>query len=209
MSKTTSIDDIMLGRRSIRQYDKRKRISRDELSKILTEATSAPSSLNMQPWRFVIIESTKTKEKIKSLLTFNQIQCDTSAALICIFGDLQPQSNLAKIMQGSVDHGSMTPEIRDQQIDKITTYYQTASPEHIKNTLLLDGGLIGMNLMLAARKYGYDTCPIGGFEKDQLADALNLDSERYLPLLIISIGKAAEEGYQSYRLPIADITEWQ
>lgn len=97
MSKTTSIDDIMLGRTSIRQYDKRKRISRDELSKILTEATSAPSSLNMQPWRFVIIESTKTKEKIKSLLTFNQIQCDTSAALSCIFCDLQPSQIWLKL----------------------------------------------------------------------------------------------------------------
>lgn len=209
MSKTTSIEDIMLGRRSIRQYDKRKRISREELSQILTDATSAPSSLNMQPWRFVIVESTKTKERIKPLLMFNQVQCDTSAALICVFGDLQPQSNLTKIMQGSVDHGTLTADIRDQQIEKITHYYKSLSSESIKQTVLLDGGLIAMNLMLAARQYGYDTCPIGGFEKDQLAEALGLDSERYLPLLILSIGKAAEAGYQSYRLPVADITEWQ
>lgn len=93
-------------------------------------------------------------------------------------------------MQGAVDYGPMTPE------DK-------------KNTVLFDGGLIGMNVMIAARKYGYDTCPIGGFEKDQLAEALGLDPQRYLPLLIISISKAAKEGYQSYRLPIADISEWQ
>ncbi|WP_347340556.1 nitroreductase family protein [Vagococcus allomyrinae] len=208
MSLTNSFDDIIHGRRTIRKYDNRKRIPREELAKILTEATSAPSSLNMQPWRFIVVESTKTKEKIKPLLTANHIQCDTSAALICLFGDLQPHSNLTKIMQGSVDYGTMTPDIRDQQIEKLTNYYQRVSQEQIKNTILLDGGLVSMNLMLVARKYGYDTCPIGGFEKEQLAAALGLDSGRYLPLLIISIGKAAEKGYQSYRLPVADITEW-
>lgn len=68
MSETASIDACLLGRRSIRKYDQPKRISHEELS---TDASSAPSKLNMQPWRFVIVESLKTKEKIKPLLTFN------------------------------------------------------------------------------------------------------------------------------------------
>ena len=62
--------------------------------------------------------------------------------------------------------------------------------------------------MLVARAHGYDTNPIGGFERDQIAEVLNLDKERYYPVMILSIGKAAEKGYPSYRLPTSDITTW-
>ena len=45
------------------------------------------------------------------------------------------------------------------------------------------------------------TNPIGGFEADhQLAEAFDVDPERYVPVMILSIGKAEELGYESIRL---------
>ncbi len=73
----------------------------------------------------------------------------------------------------------------------------------------IDGALAAMNLMLVARAYGYDTNPIGGFEREHIAEALDMDKERYYPVMIVSIGKANEEGYPSYRLPATDITTWK
>ena len=52
------------------------------------------------------------------------------------------------------------------------------TPEVMKDTVLIDGGLVAMQFMLAARAHGYDTCPIGGFEKDQIAEAFGLDKEK-------------------------------
>ncbi|MNL71812.1 putative NAD(P)H nitroreductase YodC [compost metagenome] len=66
-----------------------------------------------------------------------------------------------------------------------------------------------MQLMLAARAHGYDTNPIGGFEKDQIAEVFGMDKERYIPVMLISIGKAAEAGYASVRLPIGTIAQWK
>ena len=60
----------------------------------------------------------------------------------------------------------------------------------MKDTVLIDGGLVAMQFMLATRAHGYDTCPIGGFEKDQIAEAFGLDKESYVPVMLISIGKA-------------------
>ncbi|MNF09263.1 putative NAD(P)H nitroreductase YodC [compost metagenome] len=74
---------------------------------------------------------------------------------------------------------------------------------------MIDGGLVSMQLMLAARAHGYDTNAIGGFEKDQIAEMFGMDKERYIPVMLISIGKAAAEGYQSVRLPIDKIAEWK
>ncbi|MEH7016536.1 nitroreductase family protein, partial [Bacillus sp. JJ63] len=88
-------------------------------------------------------------------------------------------------------------------------YFSTVSPEVMKDTVLIDGGLIAMQFMLTARAHGYDTCPIGGYEKDKIAEAFGLDKERYVPIMLISIGKAADSGYKSVRLPIDKIAQWK
>lgn len=49
-----------------------------------------------------------------------------------------------------------------------------------------------MQLMLTARAYGYDTNRVGGFEVDLLAEAFDLDSERYTPVVVLALGKAEE-----------------
>ena len=73
----------------------------------------------------------------------------------------------------------------------------------------IDSSLAAMQFMLVARAHGYDTNPIGGFEKDQLAEAFGLDKDRYVPVMILSVGKAAEEGYQSVRLDAEKITSFK
>lgn len=79
----------------------------------------------------------------------------------------------------------------------------------MKNAVLFDGGLVSMQIMLAARAYGYDTNPIGGYKKDQIAEAFGLDKDRYTPVMLISIGKAADNGHPSVRLSIEKVAQWK
>ena len=103
----------------------------------------------------------------------------------------------------------MPPDVRDRQVDMITGIFKDAPKESIKDSILLDSGLVAMQLMLVARAHGYDTNPIGGYDKANIAEAFGLEKERYLPVMLLSIGKAAEDGYQSVRFPIDRITEWK
>ena len=66
-----------------------------------------------------------------------------------------------------------------------------------------------MQLMIVARAHGYDTNPIGGFDRDNLAEAFGLDSERFVPVIILAIGKANEEARSSVRLDIDSITKFE
>ena len=36
-----------------------------------------------------------------------------------------------------------------------------------------------------------------------------LDKERHVPVMLISIGKAADSGYPSVRLPVEKVAEWK
>ncbi|MBW7473139.1 nitroreductase family protein [Paenibacillus oenotherae] len=201
--------NIVTERRSIRTYDPTVKITREEMSEILTEATLAPSSTNMQPWRFIVIDSPEGKATLAPLARFNQSQVETSAAVIAVLGDMNNFDNAEEIYGRAVELGYMTQEVKEKQMAALTNYYNALSPENMKDTVLIDGGLVSMQLMLVARAHGYDTNAIGGFEKDKLVEAFGLDKERYIPVMLISIGKAAVTGYKSVRLPVNKVSFWK
>ncbi|MBE3102674.1 MAG: nitroreductase family protein [Bacilli bacterium] len=202
-------NEIVTGRRSIRNYDPTVKISRQEMTEILTKATLAPSSVNLQPWRFVVIDSPEGKETLAPLAKFNQTQVATSAAMIAVFVDMNSLDYADEIYDQAVAEGHMTAGIRDMQLPAIKGLMGTMTQEQLKEMNLIDAGLVCMQLMLAARAYGYDTNPIGGYEKDKIAEAFGMDKERYYPVMLVSMGKAIDLGYQSVRLPIESITEWK
>lgn len=201
--------DVMLGRKSIRVYDENVKISQEEMLEMIQEATTAPSSVNMQPWRFVVVESPEAKEKLKPLIRFNVRQNDTSAAMLLIFGDMECYEYGEQIYDQAVAEGKMPQEVRDQQLGAILPFYKNLSAPEMNDIVKIDSSLAAMQFMLVARAHGYDTNPIGGFEKDQLAEAFGLDKDRYVPVMILSVGKAAEEGYASVRLDAETITSFK
>lgn len=207
--RENNFDTIMKGRRSIRNYDPTVKISREEMEQIINDTVKAPSSVNMQPWRFTVVESEAGKEALAPLVRFNKLQNDTSAAMIVIFGDLESFEHAEKIYGTAVEQNLMPQEVKERQLEVLSPLFEQMSTEDKKEMVTIDGALAAMNLMLVARAYGYDTNPIGGFEREQIAEALGMDKERYYPVMIVSIGKANEEGYPSYRLPATDITTWK
>ena len=198
--------DIVLNRRSIRNYDPSYEIEHSELLQIIDEAAKAPSSVNLQPWRFVIVESEEAKAKLKPLIRFNTLQNDTSSAMILIFGDLKCQEYAQEIYQEAVDRGLMPQEVMEKQLAAIVPMYDSLNKAQMERIVQIDASLVAMQLMLVARSHGYDTNPIGGFDADQLAAAFDLDEERFHPVMILSIGKAMETGYESVRLSAEKIT---
>ncbi|HAB32488.1 MAG TPA: nitroreductase family protein [Exiguobacterium sp.] len=205
----TDFMEIVKGRRSIRNYDTNVKISKEEMTQILEEATLAPSSVNMQPWRFLVIDSEEGKATLAPLAKFNQVQVETSSAVIAVFGDMNAVDQLENIYDTAVAKGLMPQEVRDRQVPAIQGMYSSISANDLKDSILIDSGLVSMQLMLVARAHGYDTNPIGGYEKDQIAEAFGLEKERYVPVMLLSIGKAVDAGYPSVRLPINDIADWK
>lgn len=199
---------IILERRAIRKYDSNIKIEKEEMKAILDEATRAPSSMNMQPWRFVVVSSHEGKEKLKTVLKGNHLQLETSAAMIVIFTDIKKYDLAEKIFDKAVQMNVMPEDVKEKQLRNISNMIPYLKDESIEKAGMVDGGLVAMQLMLIAREHSYDTCPIGGFDHDKIAHVLGLDEKRYKPVMIVSIGKKAEDGYHSVRLDVDDITYW-
>ncbi len=57
-----------------------------------------------------------------------------------------------------------------------------------------NASLAAMQLMLAAKATGWDTCAIGGFNPQALTDEFNVSS-RYVPIMLITIGESTLKGH--------------
>lgn len=207
--QTNNFREIMFGRKSVKIYDTNVTISHEEMMSMLNEAVTAPSSVNLQPWRFVVVESKEAKAKLRPMVRFNTKQTDTSSAVILIFADLYPQEYTEEIYDRAVAEGKMPQEVRDYQVPVIKNMYDSFSESTMREVVKMDASLVAMQLMLVAREYGYDTNPMSGFDPENMAETFGLDSKRYIPVLMVSIGKAKEPGFESVRIPAEDITRFK
>jgi nitroreductase len=57
--------ELIRGRESIRNYDPEKPVDSDTLNRILEAGRHAPSAVNYQPWRFLVISSPEMLEKVR------------------------------------------------------------------------------------------------------------------------------------------------
>jgi len=201
--------DQILNRKSIRLYDENVKISREEMNQILTEAMLAPSSRNQQPWRFVVVDTKLGKEKLSLAMPYNLNQLNTSAAMIVLFQDLEKYKLAEVMLDQQLQAGMITQADKEKNLKTVNDLIPTLKPESIEREGLIDCGLVAMQLMIVARFHGYDTCPIGGFERDKINDALDYDKARFKPVMIVSIGKAKEAGKRTLRLPLKDTIQYR
>lgn len=206
--KNNNFKDILLGRRSVKLYDENVKISNEELLEMIGEATSAPSSVNFQPWRFVIINTEKGKAKLRPNVLFNTRQNDTSSAMILVLADLRPQDRAEKVYDDAVEKGYMPQEVKESLFTSYKKSYDSLTEQQMREVVKVDSSLAAMQLMLVARAHGYETNAIGGFDSEGVLEMLGLDSSEYTTVLLISIGKAAEEGRPSARYNVEDITSF-
>ncbi|HFI0641018.1 TPA: nitroreductase family protein [Streptococcus suis] len=198
--QTNDFNEIMFGRRSVKVYDETVTIDQKEMLDMLNKAITAPSSVNLQPWRFVVVESEAAKAKLRPMVRFNTKQVDTASAVVLIFADMQPQEHTEAIYDRAVTEGKMPQEVRDYQVPAIKNMYDALSPATMREVVKMDASLAAMQLMLVARSHGYETNPMSGFDPEEMAATFDLDPERYIPVLMVSIGKAKEPGFDSVRI---------
>lgn len=196
----TSIKQIMHERKSVRKYNPHTTIAREKLVQLLKDATSAPSSSNLQPWRFIVIDNKETQKEIKQL-AFNQEQVETASAIIAVIGDIKMYENADEIYAKNAELGYMPEDVASKIAQDSKTMYGTLPNEVLQNIVHFDAGLITMQIMLLAKEQGYDTVPMGGFDKKKFAEYMKLP-ENEVPVLLLAIGEAAAPAYGSSRLPI-------
>lgn len=81
--------DVIMKRRSIRKFTSQK-VEQEKTEALLKAAMYAPSAVNKQPWRFIVIDDRKVMDKIMIIHPYSRM-FETAALGILVCGDLQAQ----------------------------------------------------------------------------------------------------------------------
>jgi nitroreductase len=200
------LSKVMTERKSVRVYDPNFKIPKEEIEEMLKLATTAPSSSNLQSWNFIVIQDQDVKKELRTIAN-NQAQVEQSSAVIAVLGNVDAYKNVEKIYTQNVEEGHMDESIKERTIANTYAVYPNAPVEARMNIAAYDAGLVSMQLMLIAKERGYDTIPMGGFDKAKFAERFDLP-EHLFPIVLIAVGKAAAPAFGTSRLPIEEVTRF-
>ena len=199
--------DVVRSRRSVRDFMSDVEIPKEELMAIIEEAMFAPNSTNLNSWRFLIVTEKEQKEALYEV-SMQQPAVKGAAAVIILLGDLTAYTvaNADEISAKAVAQGTMTEEIR-QGLNENVSWYYDVSEEQKREWLMLDQGLVAMQLMLSAKDRGYDTVAMSGFETEAVRKLFNIE-DHLVNGLIIPIGKAQTPGFETVRRDVSEVVTW-
>ena len=196
--------DILKQRASVKEYDTTHEMTKEELTELLEITTKAPSAWNLQHWHFTVFHSAEAKAKLLPI-AYNQTQISQASAVIAVLGDLEANQNGEKIYSELAEQGFITEDIKETLMTQINGAYQ--SEQYAREAAYSNASLAAMQLMIAAKAMGYDTCAMGGFSKEAYIKEFNV-SGRYDPVMLISVGKAAKEAHKSNRFDIEEVSDF-
>jgi nitroreductase len=196
------ITEVMKERQSTRKYNRGTEIPQETLTNILELATKAPSSWNLQHWKFIVVEKQENKDKLLPI-AYNQQQVSDCSAIIVVLGDLQANKNANKVHSEAVRVEYMTEDAKNTLVSNINNAYENV-PNIGVHEAIRNASLAAMQLMLAAKANGVDSCPMGGYDAVAIRKELNIP-ERYMPVMLITLGYSSEPAHSTSRLQLNEI----
>jgi nitroreductase len=194
----------LVERHAVKSYDPNANMTRTQISELLSIAQKAPSAWNLQPWKFLVFDEREAKERLLPI-AYGQRQVVDASFTVAVLGDLEADRNAELIYRDAVDKGFMDAEVKSRLIGQIEAAY--SDRQTARDQAFLNASLAAMQLMLAAKEAGLDSCPMGGFDAGKLIEAFRIP-ERYIPVMLVSVGKAAKPAYPSSRFEVEAAAVW-
>lgn len=206
-------------RRSVRRFTETV-IPDDVLDDCLRLAMLAPSSSNLQPWEFYVIESDDKRKKANKIC-MNQNAARTANKLIAIVAHTNNWQQSIKKVLADYPIKPVPKKVKEYYtkvvpLDLATGPMNVLSPakwgattamrrfkgptkspyysaDAVKNWACINASLAAQNLMLALRAHGFDSCPMMGFDEPAMRELLGLDNGQSI-VMMIGAGERADNG---------------
>ncbi len=180
-----SLSEAIAARRSTPSFDGMP-IPYADLEKILQAGLSAPSGYNMQPWRFVVVQSPEQKKKLRAA-SYNQAKVEEASAVIVACGDADGwRKDLDEVLEMG-RAGGMPESYAAQAQSSVPQYMSSFTADQMRCWLNKQVMLAFTHMLLMAEVLGYDTAPMEGFEQERVHEALRLPLS-YWVVSLLAIG---------------------
>jgi nitroreductase len=158
----------------------------EDLKQILEAGLNAPSGYNMQPWRFIVVQSPEQKKRLRAA-SYNQAKVEEASAVIVACGDADGWRKDLDLMLQLGREGGMPESYAAQARSSVPNYLSSFTSEQMRAWLNKQVMLAFTHMLLMAEVMGYDTAPMEGFEQDKVHEVLRLPLS-YWVVALLAVG---------------------
>jgi nitroreductase/dihydropteridine reductase len=211
------ITDMMTSRYTTKKFDPAKSVSKETIRKIENLLRLAPSSANIQPWKFVIATTPGGKARIAKaaagFYAYNEPKIlDAPVVVVFSVREAADDAYLEKILaqektDGRFDSDKTMNNRRDGRAHFVNLhkFELKDTQQWMEKQVYLAVG----TLLLGAAVLGLDACPMEGFEGRILDEELGLHKDGYSSSVIVSLGYHSSDDFNAAlpksRLPEKDV----
>lgn len=168
-------------RRAVKGFDPDFVIPEDEEKELLDLIRQSPTSFNLQNWRFVIARDKELRSKLREA-AWDQAQVTDSSLLFIICADLNAwDKDPARYMV------NYPKELSEAYVPMIKDFYRDKDWQQ-RDEAMRSAGIASQTIMLATRGMGYESCPMIGFDAEEVARLINLPGDHVI-CMMVAVGK--------------------
>ena len=192
------IKQAIASRRSVKHYEPEHVMTEAEIDELMQHAILSPTAFNIQHWRFIQVED-KDKRQLIQDVSWGQTQVTEASLLLVLCADLnawekQPERYWADAPE----------EVQDFLLPAIENYY-TNHHQAQRDECMRSSSIAAMNIMLMAKGMGYDSCPMDGFDFDQVAKIIKLPHDHIITMIITIGKKKVDARPRAGQLPLNEV----
>ena len=215
------LDEAIKRRRSIRKYKKGAAIPKEDVEAMIEAATWAPSSTNVQPWRFILVTQQELIAQMAQAV-FDKFQelskrayeaGEKRVAAFCrfmrtyggFFGEASAVivacTERYDISRFGLDEYALMAKVKELGGPSL-------EPILIR-TVEKSVAMAVQNLLLKAHELGYGSCVMDSplVIEDELRQMLDIPKEQQL-VMVIPLGIPVQEPKAPERMPVSEVTRY-
>lgn len=200
-----TLNDAVARRHTVKAFEGGKSLPQDEIDTLLNVLRNSPSSVNSQPWHFVVASTAAGREQMakstEAAFVYNSPKVLNASHVIalCMRTDLD-EAHLQNVLAQEEEDGRFAkPEGKAGQ-DKsrrsyvdMHRYEQRDVPQWMEKQVYLALG----GLLLGAAMLGIDATPMEGFDPRALDQALGLREKGFTSVVLVSLGYRSEADFNA------------
>ncbi len=184
------VEDELENWTSVKKF-KDKEVEEQELQRVFELTTKAPTAFNLQPYRFIVLDSDEViKKAVESVPPVNK-WISHAEKIVVLIADEEIDVNADRVLEHKLDEDRIDEE-KAENLRQMYEDYKNRDEVFMTGWLTRNTIIPATFFMLACRTQGIGSCPVRGFDQDQVSEKLDLkESER--PMLLLPTGYPKED----------------
>ncbi len=209
MSKKEDFLKAMDFRHACKVFDESKKISDEDIHFILEVARKSPSSFGMEAWKFLVITNDKLRETLRPFC-WNQPQITTSSHLVIVLAGIESLKVESCMVKSQLMRRNLPKDKLDSFIELYASHLGDVLDDNDKiyQWSARQTYIAAANMMNAAATIGIDSCPIEGFEKENIEKVLELDTSKFQVAMLLPFGYRINEQSKQLRSNFESVVEF-